>query len=211
MKISSKVLPTLILTFLCAFGMANVKPMISVDLVKTNVIILQTKSNSQADIEIDIKNQEGITVFSETIEEGGLANRKYDLSLLENGNYTIIVLEGLSISVQHLTKTVSEIQIGTIESHNLVIPTFVQNDNYLDLRMLSETSERLWVSIIDENGNPIYGEYVDQKGAVKKRFILSELEGGRYTFSVEIEGSVFSKTFSHTINWESSTDAFAAL
>jgi len=53
----------------------------------------------------------------------------------------------------------------------------------------------------DSEGRVIYNERIESKGAFKKRFNLSQLDAGAYSFAFEIDGAVINKEFKRSINW----------
>lgn len=103
---------------------------------------------------------------------------------------TAIIIFGLGISSSFATNKVEE--INKVES-TLEVSFLEQN---LDQMVVSfeASGEEVELSLINENGKSVHTEAISGKGVFAKRYDLSELDKGVYSFQVKRGNKHLEKT-----------------
>lgn len=195
----------LTIAILCFTGMVAVAgnaPVFSVKVVDPNAFLLQLTDVEQAQIQITLRDANGATLHTETLKQNRVDQRKYDIKELPAGNYSLIVAYDAVIKIQPIKKGFDTLEIDAVDLQTVFQPVIRQNSAhlYLDMLCLSEDVE-ISLAIKDAEGRVIYDEVVQPKGALQKRFNLSRLGKGTYTFTVGVVDTVLIKEFNKTIEW----------
>ena len=203
MIIKSKFLLTT--AILCLTGMvakAGELSVFSVTVADKNAFLLQLTHVEQAQIQVSLMDANGVTLHTETLNQHRVDQRKYDIHELPSGNYSLVVAYDAVVKIQPIKKGYETLEIEPAALQTVFQPVIRQNSMYLDLDMLC-LSESLEVSlkIIDAEGRVVYNEVIQPRGALQKRFNLSKLDKGVYTFSVGLVDNVQIKEFTKDIEW----------
>lgn len=208
MRFTIKLLVTSsLICFFNLMAMANEASVFSIKNAGSNSISLQVKNVIQAQIQMTLKDMSGVVLHDETISKNRINNRKYDLRNLPTGRYSVIVSYDNVIKVQKIKKEFDRIDIDTDNVQTMFRPTFIENADYLDLNMLSLSKQRISLMIKDDEGHVIYNKRNQIDGSFQKRFNLSELKEGNYTFMVEFVDANINKEFKKTLYWSPSITA----
>jgi len=202
MKIKIKVLiTTAMLCLVSIVAMANELSVFSVKIADKNTIALQLSNVIQNQIQVVLKDSDGFTLHVETLDLSDLNQRKYDLSTLPSGSYTLMVTYDDIIKVQTINKKYKTLEIAAEDLQTIFHPTFRQHSKFVDLNMIALSDQKVHLKIRDGEGRLIYDESNQLNGSFQKRFNLSQLDEGSYTFVVEIVGDNINKEFKEFVNW----------
>ncbi len=166
-----------------------------------NALALQMTNEKNSEIEVTIKNEEGVTVHQESFKQSGLVQKQYNLKALPAGKYTIVVGFDKMLKVQSFTKVDGVIKLAESAQHTIFQPTFRRYSQFIDLNMLCNWNEKVSLSIHDSEGRLIYSEMVKPEGTLERRFNLSNLKEDSYSITVGIENQMVNKEFSELIEW----------
>jgi len=172
-----------------------------------NSLAIQMTNAKQAEIEVTIKDERGVTLHQESFKQDGLVQRSYNLNALPAGNYSLIVGSEKLLKIQSFTKVDGTIKLDTQDTQTIIEPTFRKHSQFVDLNMLCNWNERVSLSIHDSEGHLIYNEMVKPEGTLSRRFNLSDLEQDSYSITVGIESEMINQEFNKLIEW---TPAVAA-
>lgn len=198
---------TSVICFFSLMAIANEASVFSIKNVGSNSISLQVKNVIQPQIQMTLKDVHGVILHDETISKNKINSRKYDLRNLPKGTYSVIVSYDNLIKVQKIKKEFGRIDIDYDNVQTMFRPTFIENADYLDLNMLSLSKQNISLMIKDDKGHIIYNKRDQINGSFQKRFNLSELKEGNYTFMVEFVGSNINKEFKKILYWSPSITA----
>lgn len=208
MRFTIKLLVTSsVMCFFSLMAMANEASVFSIKNAGSNSISLQVKNVIQAQIQMTLKDMSGVVLHDETISKNRINNRKYDLRNLPTGRYSVIVSYDNVIKVQKIKKEFDRIDIDTDNVQTMFRPAFIENADYLDLNVLSLSKQWISLMIKDDDGHVIYNKRNQIDGSFQKRFNLSELKEGSYTFMVEFVDANINKAFKKTLYWSPSITA----
>lgn len=174
---------------------------ISLRVSSQNALALQMTNEKNSEIEVTIKNEEGVTVHQESFKQSGLVQKQYNLKALPAGKYTIVVGFDKMLKVQSFTKVDGGIKLAEAAQHTIFQPTFRRHSQFIDLNMLCNWNEKVSLSIHDSEGRLIYTEMVKPEGTLERRFNLSNLKEDSYSITVGIENQMVNKEFSELIEW----------
>lgn len=173
----------------------------SLEVNNENMIDLQLNNVSESEVQVSLKDDHGITLIRETLSIKNLNLRKYDLSELPDGNYTLTVAYDQVVKVQKINKKFSALVVSERELHTILKPTFREHSNFVDLRMANNSNQQVSVKIRDSEGRTIYKEKKINSEDFVKRFDLSQLQDGTYTIAVKVIGEEITREFTKMINW----------
>lgn len=166
-----------------------------------NSFSLQLLNVKNPKIQVSFKDSKGYTLYNETVLQPSLNKKKFNIKDLPSGIYTLIVAYDNIIKIQPIVKGNKAIEIKAEDAQTIYEPVFRQHSDYLDINMLCLKKMKYSLSIMDSEGHVIYSGATDPNKSLQKRFNLSSLASGRYTFSVEVNEDGIYKEFNKTINW----------
>lgn len=208
MKMKNTALTALLI--FCAtniFGSPQGLENISIRANSKNSLLIQMTNVEQAEIEVTIKDERGITLHQESFKQDGLVQRSYNLNALPAGTYSLIVGSEKLLKVQSFSKEKGMVKLDAKNTQTIIHPTFRKHSQFVDLNMLCNWNERVSLSIHDSEGNLIYTEMVKPDGTLARRFNLSDLKKDSYSITVGIESDIINQEFNELIEW---TPAVAA-
>lgn len=150
--------------------------------ISGQTLLLQTAQWNQSDLNVQIKDEEGRTIFDQTYKITEATKiKKYNLSRLSEGTYKIVLSNELRTSKQNITKKDKGILIDPmIETYfkpQISVLGKQLKVNYLNLDHQST------LKILDPNHETIYEALIDHPG-YNQQFNLSKLDRGSYTLLV---------------------------
>jgi hypothetical protein len=157
----------------------------------SKTMVIDLKKNLGGNVVISIVSLDGETVFSEAFKADKKA-RKYNLSNLKVGTYTLIIEDEEKVSSKkvHISKA-SLLVDNKIEE--MIKPTVISNGDFWVLNVVNLVGAN--IIITDEDGNKIYSQVVESS-SLNKRFNVSKLPSGTYYINYDLNGKTFSNTVS---------------
>lgn len=192
---------TVILCFCTLIIKAGDKSILTVKVAENSSLVLQLSNVKEAQIQVTLKDLYGVTLHDETLMQHNLDLRKYNLQELPSGSFSLIVAYDDVIKIQPIKKENDVILIEEDKVQTIFRPTFRQHDTYVDLNMLCLSDKKLTIMIEDDKGQIIYSEVNQPKGTLEKRFNLSKLAEGSYSFSVRFSGHILNREFKEKFQW----------
>lgn len=207
MKIIRKfLLTTSMFILLLQVGIAKDSSVFSVQHAGKNSISLQVINTNENQIQVTLKDAYNFVLLDETLSATDINHRTYDLNKLPRGTYSLMVAYDNIVKIQKINKTFTQVEIEEDKLQTIFQPSFVEHSEYLDLSVLSLSKEDISLKILDSKGRILYSKRNQIKGSFQKRFNLSKVERGMYTFVVEYIGSNFNKEFKKSIQWSPTID-----
>lgn len=161
---------------------------------KTFVLSMQQPLHQKA--EFRIEDESGLVLFSETIAAGQKLSKKYNLSNLPAGAYTLSLEDDLAVRIQPVVLSASAITFKATDRKEIFKPVIRFNNGRVDFSILHMNDSSVEVGITDAEGNALFKESLNESGAIQRRYNLSNLPDGDYTVAVKVEGNAFYKTVS---------------
>lgn len=159
---------------------------------KDKVMVIDLKSTLGRDVKVTIVDLKNDIVFGEQFKAKA-PERRYNLSKLNTGTFTVIVEEENKISYQRVYLSKNSLLIDN-DIDEIVKPAILTKDNLWCLKGVN-TKYTGNVAIIDTDGNRIFNDQI-KTGDNEKVYNVSKLRAGEYTMMYTVNG----KSFRYNLN-----------
>ena len=147
-------------------------------------------SNIQGNATSYIQDSKGLVVYRKKVEEGANLRLAFDLSLVRPGTYEFIVKDDVKFQSIPFEVTPERVQVIEEEQSKTFFPTVTKTDESIAVKLISDESNDLYISIKSDEGNILLNDKVEgQLGLIGKRY---KFEPGKYT--VTLSSNEYSKT-----------------
>lgn len=140
-----------------------------------------------------IIDQSGNIIHREKVESRTQTIKKYDLSNLEPGNYTVVIDDLMTIERLKVKLTADEIIYSQNRSEIIYKPSIKVVDDavvYLNLLALGKPVK---ISVMKDN-TIIHSENTADEGSVSRKYTFAESPAGEYIIKVKVGDEVFFNT-----------------
>ena len=128
-----------------------------------------------------VKDAQGQILYRGKSEEGKI-KLIFDFSILEAGEYELVVKDEYKVQSLPITVTTEGIEIDRTELQKTFFPRMEQKEDEVIVKLLSDEKNDLFVSITDNNGTVLVEDKVDGKdGLIGKRY---KFNPGEYTITM---------------------------
>ncbi len=138
-----------------------------------------------------IKDQEGITLYEEKIDNSGIVSKLLDFSTLPNADYYFELDSDDEIRVIPFSvdKSIAEFVEG--EEYSIVKPKIVVADNLVHITNESSAVQDIDVKVYYENDDLAFNELLKDTEGVNRTYDFSSSLKGSYTIVLTTEGRKF--------------------
>ena len=176
----------LLLILVCVMAFASAKanhlPTVMVDADKSFVLDLNDWNKSILDV--SIINDRGVELYEDTILPTEGRMKKFNLKFLPKGEYNVVVSDEYK-SVSYEVKVSNTKVVSISEGTANFIPQVRLNDGNIDINLMA-LSKKVNISLLDQDGNQLYGEKIKDLPTISKRLNIAKLERGSYTLQVNV-------------------------
>ena len=142
---------------------------------------------------LSIKNEECTIVYSLEIKNSGNYSSVFDLSKLEEGNYTTELEKDYEIIIKSFSVLNGDITFG--KEQLIFKPVIRAKNNFVLISKLSFEKEPVKISLY-YNSDLIFSETLNSSGSLLKRiYKLSEKEEGSYRVVMHCDNKYYTKNF----------------
>jgi len=141
-------------------------------------------------LSISIVDKYGFELLSEKVQSKNRRSRKYNLTQLPYGKYTIKIDSDQKI-VYKTIQTDKNNSVVLDEKTSYKPTTFFENDKWM-VNALA-LGEKVDIKIYDSEYEPVYEEKFKNESVVAKSYDLSQLDYGVYTLSISVGDNNYSK------------------
>lgn len=157
-------------------------------------IVVDLGSVSRETVSIVIANENGEVLMSETVKEKPNFVKRYNMSQMENGSYTLTVTKKTIRTVQPFEITKNGLTISELEKKEKFIPTVSFNNDKLDVNVLLGNYSNITVRILDNEGRKVKEDKNYVVLDLHKRYDLTQLPNGVYVIEVMAGDETFYQT-----------------
>lgn len=195
MKKTIKNFAVVALMFGTLVSYANNKTNTTETTVGKNIVKVEFKNVKEGHI-LNIKNDNGEVVYKKEVEKSGTFSKIFNLSALENGNYSAELVKDF------------EIEIKNFEVKNGLVTFFDSNSEKIFKPVIRSEGNLIYVSKIEFNNKPLEVDiyYNDEivlsetlKGngneILKRAYKLSDSKSGDYTIVINSNNRYYTKRF----------------
>ena len=154
-------------------------------------VIVNLGSVQKEEISIAIEDAFGNTLVTENVKNNDNFVKKYNVSKLEAGQYSITITKKTLRTVQPFTVSNEGVSMSDVEKKEKFIPVLVQNGNKLDVNVLLGNYNNITIKIVDNEGRSSFEERNYVVLTLHKRFDLSKLPAGAYVAEVTAGDETF--------------------
>ena len=163
-----------------------------VKLVKRDTKKVEVKINQPnvGELDIQIKDNDGVTVYAGTIKGGENVSTQFNLNALPNGEYVLNCSNKGFWSSQHLAIKNGSVEINENSYQEALSPKVEGIGlNRFEVTPVNKNVADMGVSILDNTGALVYEGYLSSGS----RFNLGHLPSGDYTFELTVADKSFKK------------------
>lgn len=158
-------------------------------------IIVNLGNTEKEMVSVVIADEKGVVLLSENVKQAANFIKRYNMSQLENGTYTMTVTKTTIRTIQPFNITREGIVITELEKTEKFIPVVLLKDNKLDVNVLLKTYGKIVVNIYDNAGRKLKQDKLSDALNFHKRYNIAQLPDGAYI----IEVTAGDETFYHTV------------
>lgn len=162
--------------------------------------VLRLDQVTDAGIQVQIKDQRGFVLHEEELSQQQAKNRRYDLRNLPAGNYVMIVDFDNQIKVQPIIKSNTAIEVDNDLAETVIKPSLNYSNGLLDANFFAGAATAVDVKIQDNEGLVVYQEHQALDSPFHKRYNLTQLPFGEYTFYFKVNYGIAQLNFSEHIS-----------
>jgi len=141
---------------------------------------------------LTIKNNVGTTVYNQEIKTSGNYSRTFNLTALENGNYTAELDKDFEVIVKPFI--VENGSVTFLEEEKVFKPIIKIEKELILISKIESDNKPLKVTIYHEN-EIIFSEKVEGENTLKRIYSLSKSPRGNYIIIINTNNSTSSKNF----------------
>ncbi|WP_040280623.1 hypothetical protein [Psychroserpens damuponensis] len=186
--IKTLLLVAIMLTMVTGYANENV-----IDAPSKAITVLKF-SNVKKGHQYTIIDNEGVTLYTETIKRNGTFLKKFDFTALEDGSYTVELSKDFEIVITPFI--IQSRNVVFLDSKEKIVfkPVVRTKDNQLLISLLSMDVETLDIELF-YNGVSILKDELTGDQVLNKVYKLSDHEKGDYYLHMTSGDRVFNKSF----------------
>ncbi len=158
--------------------------------ITTNVTFNNVKKGSI----LSINDANGLTLYQESIKEDGKYAKGFDLTSLPNGNYYFELNKDVEIEVVPFTVTASLVTFDKMAEARIFKPVVYVKNKKVYISKMSLENEFLEIQILSESSEVLYAENIEKEGITfGKIYDFSTSEKGTYIIVMKTKERRFVK------------------
>ncbi|MBL7815386.1 MAG: T9SS type A sorting domain-containing protein [Saprospiraceae bacterium] len=157
-------------------------------------IVVNLGSVQKETVTIVIKDADDNVLINETVKETQNFVKRYNMSQMPNGSYTLTVTKKTIRTVQPFEVTKDGLTMTELEKKEKFIPVVNFKENKLDVNVLLGNYNNITVTITDNEGRKVKQDKHYVVLDLHKRYNLSDLPNGVYIIEVMAGDETFYQT-----------------
>ncbi|NPD84913.1 hypothetical protein HNS38_09100 [Lentimicrobium sp. L6] len=138
-----------------------------------------------------IKDEDGITLYQETINNSGIVSKLLDFSTLPDADYYFELDSEEKIKVIPFSVNKSVAEFVAAEEYSIVKPKIVVNDQLVHISNDALENQKVDVKVYYENDDLAFRELLQDAKAINRTYDFSSSLKGNYTIVLTKEGRTF--------------------
>ncbi|NPD46446.1 hypothetical protein [Lentimicrobium sp. S6] len=138
-----------------------------------------------------IKDEDGITLYQETINNSGIVSKLLDFSTLPDADYYFELDSEEKIKVIPFSVNKSIAEFVAAEEYSIVKPKIVVNDQLVHISNDAIENQKVDVKVYYENDDLAFRELLQDAKAINRTYDFSSSLKGNYTIVLTKEGRTF--------------------
>ncbi len=191
MKKVLKFTATVAFMFVAAISMANEPELYLVPNEGAKSMIFKLDSPSEKTTLV-LKDEQQEVIFSETLKKRVEYIKRFDLSLLDSGVYSMKVEDDLKVIRYEVVVTNESLSIS--DKKESPKPVFRIKGNKMYLNLLNLDREKVFIKVYDGDARLIFSEKLTDQMIIEKAFNFEKAHIDNYRVTVEDSKSIYSKS-----------------
>ncbi len=150
----------------------------------TKKVIISFQHISEKSITIFLKDENNVIIYKEKVHSNGIMFTKiYDLSYLEDGQYTAVLADQKSkenLSTRSFFIKDESIYLNQDKTGDIKEPFIKLMNNQIIIAFINKYNEKVQVMIHDKTGDLIYKEKLGSNLSISQKFDATRLAKGEY-------------------------------
>jgi hypothetical protein len=156
----------------------------------SKLLVVDLSNLQNENVSISITDEDQHILYSETASDVKSFTKKFNLWKLEEGTYTLKVVQSKFRTIQPFVVTEKNVIVNESTKKMNFEPIFKFKESKLEVLVpLSENN--VFVTILDKTGNIMFEEKNENVQSFRKKYDLKNLPKGEYLVEVSIEGESF--------------------
>ena len=157
-------------------------------------IVVNLGGVQKENVTIVIADAEDNVLVNETVNQTPNFSKRYNMTQMANGSYTLTVTKKTVRTVQPFEITRTGLVISELEKKEKFIPIVSLNNDKLDVNVLLGNYSNITVSIYDNEGHKVKQDKYYVVLDLHQRYNISELPKGAYVVEVMAGDETFYQT-----------------
>ena len=170
---------------------SEVRPTVKIINGADKVFALIVNDTKLTQLSIKLSDVEGIVLLNEEVEVSNKVSKSYDLTSLPEGTYEVSLESAVAIQTQFLKVSKNSLEMLTEGETKIFKPTILLKNGAILFNMLSLERKEVSVAILNEDGEELFSEKIENTQAIHKSYSAAKMPKGKYTVRVETQGEVF--------------------
>jgi hypothetical protein len=154
-------------------------------------VIVNLGNVQKEEITIAIEDAAGNILVTESVKNNPNFVKRYNVSKLEAGQYSITITKRTLRTVQPFTVSIEDVTMSEVEKKEKFLPYVIQNGNKLDVNVLLGNYNNITIKILDNEGRSALNDTNYVVLTLHKRYDLSKLPAGNYIAEVTAGDETF--------------------
>lgn len=195
MKKTIKNFAVVALMFGTLVSYANNKTNTTETTVGKNTVKVEFKNVKEGHI-LNIKNNKGVVVYKKEVEKSGTFSKLFNLSALENGNYSAELVKDFEIEIKNFEVKNGLVTFFNTSSEKIFKPVIRSKGNFIYVSKIEFNNKPLEVDIY-YNDEIVLSETLkgDGKEILKRAYQLSDSKSGDYIVVINSNNRYYTKRF----------------
>jgi hypothetical protein len=156
----------------------------------SKLLVVDFSNLQNENVSVSILDSDDHILYSETASDVKSFTKKFNLWKLEQGTYTLKVVQNKFRTIQPFVVTEKNVIVNESTKKVNFEPLFKFKESKLEVLVpLSENA--VFVTILDKNGTILFEEKNENVQSFRKKYDLKNLPHGEYLVEVTIEGESF--------------------
>ncbi|RCS26276.1 hypothetical protein DUT90_10925 [Polaribacter sp. WD7] len=143
---------------------------------------------------LTIKDENGITIYKQNIQETGDYSKIFDLTALKDGYYTTELEKDFEIIVKKIKVEKGSVTLFDNSTTKIFKPVIRNDENLLLISRVSFTKQPLKVSLYYKD-ELILSETLKGKELIERAYRLSQSEKGNYKVVISTDNRMYTEDF----------------
>ncbi|MEM8909525.1 MAG: hypothetical protein AAGD05_16885, partial [Bacteroidota bacterium] len=151
------------------------------------MFVLSLKAKGQGTVSIQFLDEQQHILFSKTIKNTEVFEKKFNLDNLDLGTYTLKVEDELKVTTQPIEVSYEGIEVDYTVRQATFKP-YVQltaDNKQLDINWLMQEKGAYRMNIYNDNTDLLYHDTIKEAWKINKRYDLAKLPKGNYYVTIK--------------------------